>query len=71
MNSFDPELQLKDTESAIRNKLIDSSSKAEALIINESDINKVFVLIYITIIPNIQKSFEKGSGCYYWFSLRW
>ena len=71
MNSFDPELQLKDTESAIRNKLIDSSSKAEAIIINESDINKVFVLIYITITPNIQKSFEKGSGCYYWFSLRW
>ena len=37
-----------------------SNSKAE-IIINESDIHDVFELIYTTIIPNIQKSLEKGS----------
>ena len=38
-----------------------SSWKAK-IIINESDIDVVFQSIYTTIITNIQKSFEKGSG---------
>ena len=38
-----------------------SNSKAE-IIINESDIDDVFESIYTTIISNIQKSLEKGSG---------
>ena len=37
----------------------DSLAKA---IINESDINDVFVSIYTTVISNIQKSLGKGSG---------
>ena len=40
-----------------------SSSKAE-IVINDSDIDNVFQSIYTTIISNIQKSLEKGSG---WF----
>ena len=94
MNSFNPQIQLKDTESAIKSKLIEllpqlrgfkcittfvlvfkkmesedktkydnfySSSKAET-IINESDNENLFKSIYTTIIVNIQKSLEKGSG---------
>ena len=38
-----------------------SHSKAET-IINKSDIDDVFKSIYITIIPNIQKSLGKGLG---------
>ena len=38
-----------------------SSSKAE-IIINESDIDRVFQTIYIAIITSIQKSLGKGSG---------
>ena len=38
-----------------------SSSKAE-IIINESDIDNVFQSIHTTIITNIWKSLEKGSG---------
>ena len=38
-----------------------SSSKAE-IIINESDIDRVFQTIYIAIITRIQKSLGKGSG---------
>ena len=82
LNSFNPELQLKDTESVIKNKPIDllselkgfkfvtalaleskkieskdktkydtlhSNSKAE-VIINKSDINYVFELIYALVI---------------------
>ena len=37
-----------------------SSSKAE-IIINESDIDDVFLSIYATIITNMQKSLEKRS----------
>ena len=37
-------------------------SKAET-IINESDIDNLFKPIYITVISNIQKSFQRGSGC--------
>ena len=40
-----------------------SSSKAE-IVINDSDIDNVFQSIYTTIISNIQKPLEKGSG---WF----
>ena len=36
-------------------------SKAET-IINESDIDNLFKPIYITVISNIQKSFQRGSG---------
>ena len=90
---FNRELQLKDTDSAIKSKLIQlltelkvfkfvttlvlvfkkiesgdklkydnfySNSKVE-IIINESDIDHVFQLIYTTIITNIQKSLGKGS----------
>ena len=90
---FNRELQLKDTDSAIKSKLIQlltelkvfkfvttlvlvfkkiesgdklkydnfySNSKIE-IIINESDIDHVFQLIYTTIITNIQKSLGKGS----------
>ena len=88
---FNHELQLKDTDSAIKSKLIQlltelkgfkfvttlvlvfkkiesgikydnfySNSKVE-IIINESDIDDVFQLIYTTIITNIQKSLGKGS----------
>ena len=38
-----------------------SSSKAE-IVINDSNIDNVFQSIYTTIISNIQKSLEKGSG---------
>ena len=38
-----------------------SHSKAET-IINESDIDGVFKLNYITVISNIQKYLGKGSG---------
>ena len=38
-----------------------SNSKAE-IIINESDIDDVFQLIYTTIISNIPKSLGKDSG---------
>ena len=38
-----------------------SSSKAE-IIINESDIDNVFLSVYTTDITNIQKSSEKDSG---------
>ena len=38
-----------------------SSSKAEIIIINESDIDHVFQWIYTIIISNIQKSLGKGS----------
>ena len=38
-----------------------SISKAET-IINESDVDGVFESIYITIIPNTQKSVGKDSG---------
>ena len=95
LNSFNPELQLKDTESASKSKVIEllsqlrgfkfvttivlvfknieskdktkhgnfySSSKAE-IIIYVSDIENVFKSIYTSIIANIQKSLEKGSGC--------
>ena len=94
LSSFNPELQLQDTESAIKSRLVKlltglkgfkfvitlvlvfkkiesedktkyasfySSSKAE-IIINESDIDKVFQSIYTTIIKNIKKSLGKGSG---------
>ena len=37
------------------------SSKVE-IIINESDFDDVFQLIYTTIITNVQKSLGKGSG---------
>ena len=94
LNYFNPELKLKDTESAIKSKLIElltqlkgfkfvailclvfkhidsknktkydnfySSSNAEIIII-ESYIDDVFKSIDTTIITNIQKSLEKGSG---------
>ena len=38
------------------------SSLKVGTIINESDIDEVFQSIYTTIITNIQKSLEKGSG---------
>ena len=38
-----------------------SSSKSE-IIISISNIDDVFQSVYITIITNIQKSLEKGSG---------
>ena len=38
-----------------------SNSKAE-IIINESDIDDVFQLIYTTVISNIPKSLGKDSG---------
>ena len=86
LKSFNPELQLKDNESAIKNKLIDllselkgfkfmtakiqnnkktlystfySNFKAET-IINESDIDDAFELIYCNIISNMQKSLGQG-----------
>ena len=47
-----------------------SNWKAET-IINESDIDDAFKLIYGTIISNIQKSLRKGSGWIdFWFSCR-
>ena len=88
---FNSELQLKDTESATKNKLIDSmtdlkdfkfvatlvlefkkiesddktkydtfylNSKVET-VLNESDNNDLFQLIYTTIISKIQKIFRK------------
>ena len=56
-------LVLKKIESEDKTKYDNfySSSKAE-IIINESDIENVFKLIYTTIIANIQKSLGKGSG---------
>ena len=38
-----------------------SHSKAE-IIINDSDIDDVFKSVYTTVISNIQKSLQKGSG---------
>ena len=38
-----------------------SNSKAE-IIINEIDIDDVVKSIYITVMSNMQKSLEKGSG---------
>ena len=38
-----------------------SHSKAE-IIISDSDIDDVFKSIYTTVISNIQKSLQKGSG---------
>ena len=70
MNSFHPELQLKDIESAITNKLNDlwselkdfnPNSKAET-VINESDTDDVCEPIYSTIISNTQKYLGQGSG---------
>ena len=92
LNSFNPELQLKETVSVIKNKLINLlpkvrgfkfvtflelkkienddqtkyttfyfNSKVE-VIINESDIDDIFELIYITTISNIQKYLGKGSS---------
>ena len=94
LDYFNPELQLKDTESAIKSKPIECltqlkgfkfvitlvlvfekiesefktkydniylSSKVE-IIIYESGIDDVFKSACATIITNIQKSLEKGSG---------
>ena len=47
LNSFNPELQLKDTESVIKNKLLDLLSKFKVSTI---------------IISNIQKSLRKCLG---------
>ena len=94
LNYFNPELQLKETKSAIKYKIIDLLSELKGLkfvttlvlvfkkiqnddktlystsylnskaetIINESDIDDVFELIYSTITPNIQKSRGRGLG---------
>ena len=71
LSSFNPELQLKEIESAFKSKLIESedkakydfysfysSSKAE-IIINKSDTDDAFQSVYITIISNI---ISKGSA---------
>ena len=96
MNSFNTKQQLKDTESAIRNSLIDllselrgfklvitlvlefkklgsddeikcssfnSNSKVET-IINESDINDLFELIYVTTISNTKISWKRFMSGY-------
>ena len=56
-------LVFKKIESADKTKydIFYSSWKVE-IIINESDIDDVFQLIYTTVIKNIQKSLGKGSG---------
>ena len=67
LNSFDPEPQLKNTESTIKNKFkkmlseLNSNSKAE-IIINKINIDDAFQSIYTTVISNIQTSVVKGSG---------
>ena len=96
MNSFNTKQQLKDTESAIRNNLIDllselrgfkfvitlvleckklgsddeikcssfnSNSKVET-IINESDIDDLFELIYVTTISNTKISWKRFMSDY-------
>ena len=93
-NSFKPELQIRDTDSAIENKPIKllsglkgfqlvttlvlelkkiedndetkyttfySNSKADT-IINKSDINDIFELIFTKIISNVQNNLGKGFG---------
>ena len=50
-----------ESEDKIKYDTFYSNSKAE-VIINDSDIDDVFELLYTTIIPNIQKSVGKGSG---------
>ena len=71
LSSFNPELQLKEIESAIKSKLIESedkakydtfysSSKAE-IIINKSDTDDAFQSVYITIISN---NISKGSAAF-------
>ena len=55
------ELEKTENDDDTNYSTIFSNSKAE-MIINESDINDLFELIYSKIISNIQKSLGKGSS---------
>ena len=78
MDSFHPEIQLENTESEIRKKLMDLDdigfsndetrcstfylSSKAETVVNERHIDDVFELINSTIISDIQKFLGKSSG---------